>query len=113
MGAIPVRAISETVDLFPFVAGSANDAHGNPVPSFAASVEVGIWRFDPGGTSEPRLPGQDRVITEPTIYLPVAGIGANDHVSVRGKRYEVVGNPADWRNGDFAGLVVGLRLVEG
>jgi len=112
VGAVPVRTTTETVDHYVFEAGD-DDAHGNPTESFAEPVPVDIWRFDPGGTSEPRLPGQARVITEPTIFLPVVEIGPQDQIDVRGKRYEVVGDPAEWRNGDFTGLVVELRRVEG
>jgi len=107
-----VRTVTETVDHYVFTSGG-DDAHGNPTESFAAAVSVDIWRFNPGGTSEPNLPGQARVITQPTIYLPPADIGPHDEIEVRGIRYEVVGTPADWINGDFAGLVIELRRVEG
>ena len=107
-----MRTVTETVDHYAFTTGD-DDTHGNPSESFADPVSVDIWRFAPGGTSEPLLPGQQRVITQPTIYLPTADIGPHDEIEVRGTRYEVVGDPADWRNGDFAGLVIELRRVEG
>lgn len=106
------RSITETVLWHAHEAG-ATDLHGNPVDSWSAGSSVGIWRFSPGGTSEPLRPGQDRVITEPTIYLPPASIGAHDRVTVRGRLYEVAGDPADWVDGSFQGWVIELRKVDG
>lgn len=108
------RRISEYVQREAFIAGST-DAHGNPSESWAPAVEVGIYAFDPGSTSEPRE-GGDRVIVEPTIYAPSAALfGARDRVTARGKTYEVEGETREWRHpvGFRPGNVLTLRRVEG
>ena len=106
------RTITETILWHARVDGP-DDSHGNPTATWADPAELGIWRFAPGGSSEPRIPGQDRVITEPTIYLPSNNIGPDDEVTVRSRRYAVEGGPADWVNGSFTGFVIGLRRVDG
>src|SRR5690606_255028 len=87
---------SETVRWEAFQLG-AEDAHGNPTESWADPVEKDILAFDPGSTSEPTLPGHDRVVVEPTIYAPSGVVmGARDRVSVRGVLYEVEGVTREW-----------------
>jgi hypothetical protein len=108
------RRISETVQHLPFVEG-AEDAHGNPAETWADPVDVGIYAFDPGSSSEPR-DGQDRVIVAPTIYMPDDVVfGSRDRVVVRGKTYEVDGETREWRHPSFPfrGNVATLRRVEG
>ena len=110
-----MRRISETVQWAAFQAG-VEDSQGNEVEAWAVAVPVGVYAFDPGSTSEPRLPGQDRVIVEPTIYMPQASIfGAHDLVTVRGLLHEVVGVTREWRhpNGQVKGNVATLRRVDG
>lgn len=110
-----MRQVSEYVQHAVFVAG-ARDAHGNPTESWAPPVEVGVYAFDPGSSSEPREPGADRVIVEPTIYLPTGTVfGARDRVTARGLLYEVDGDTREWRHpgGIQKGNVATLRRVEG
>lgn len=83
---------------------------------WAEPEPLGIWVFDPGGSHEPLIPGQQRVITEPTIYLPYgSGIGAYDKCVVRGKTYLVEGDPAVWGNPEREprGDKVTLKRVDG
>lgn len=109
------RVISEYVDHQGFAAGAV-DAHGNPVESWSPPVEVGVYAFDPGSTSEPRE-GQDRVIVEPTAYLPADVVfGSRDRVTARGLLYEVDGVTREWVHPTDAtrrANVVTLRRVEG
>lgn len=110
-----MRRISETV-LWAAFEGEEEDSQGNEVESWAAAVPVGIYAFDPGSTSEPRRPGQDRVIVEPTIYMPQAAVfGPHDLVTARDLLYEVEGVTREWRhpNGQIKGNVVTLRRVDG
>lgn len=107
--------ITETVQHEAFQAG-ATDAHGNPVESWAPAVAVGIYAFDPGSTAEPREPGHDRVIVEPTLYMPSPVVlGARDRVTARGLLYEVEGGTREWRHPSLgpSGNVATLRRVEG
>lgn len=107
------RRITETVQHMVFAAG-VEDAHGNPVDSWAPPVPVGVYVFDPGSVSEPRLPGQDRVIVEPTIYSPSdVSFAAQDKVTARAKTYQVEGGSREWVSDNFSGNVTTLRLVEG
>lgn len=109
-----MRRISEYVSLTAPVEG-VEDAHGNVSDSWAPPVEVGIYAFDPGSTSEPRE-GGDRVVVEPTVYMPAAVIfNPHDRVTVRGVVHEVEGVTREWRhpNGRRKGNVVTLRAVSG
>lgn len=106
---------SETVAYAAFQSGT-EDAHGNPVESWADPVDVDVLAFDPGSTSEPRLPGQDRVVIEPTLYVPTDVVmGSRDRVTARGLLYEVDGATREWSHPELSpsGNVITLRRVEG
>lgn len=109
------RQISEQVDHGVFEAG-AEDATGNPVESWAELVSVGVYAFDPGSTSEPR-DGNDRVIVEPTVYMPATVVfGHRDVVWARGERYEVDGDTREWvhpTDSTRRANVATLRRVDG
>jgi hypothetical protein len=110
-----MRRISETVQRKVHSFGT-KDAHGNKADVWANPVDVGVYAFDPGTTTEPRLPGQQRVITTPTLYFPTGTVFApKDRVIARGKEYEVDGETEEWRhpNGVDEGNVVALRRVTG
>jgi hypothetical protein len=109
------RPISEYVEHSVYVAG-AEDAHGNATESWGDPATVGVFAFDPGSTSEPREPGHDRVIVEPTLYVPPDVVfGPHDRVAARGRVYEVEGETREWRHPDGSrkGNVVTLRRVDG
>jgi hypothetical protein len=109
------RVISEQVLWQPYEVG-ATDTHGNPVGSWRDPEIVGIYAFDPGSSSEPREPGGDRVVVEPTLYMPAdVVLGARDRVTARGDVYEVDGETRKWLHPDGSqrGNVVTLRRVEG
>ena len=92
------------------------DAHGNATETWGDPVPVGVWAFDPGSSSEPRLPGQERVIAEPTVFWPEGVVfGPHDHVTARGVLYEVEGETREWKHpgGEFSGNVATLRRVRG
>ena len=108
--------MSETVEHVPYV-GLAEDAYGNETESYGSPVTLLGFGFDPGSSSEPRQPGQDRVIVEPTLYGPFnMPFKPKDRVIVRGVTYEVEGVVRQWRNmfsNREAGGVVSLRRVDG
>lgn len=109
------RVVSETVQHAAYQSGS-EDAHGNQVDGWATAVQVGVYAFDPGGSSEPLIPGHDRVITTPTIYAPTSVVfGDRDRVTARGVLYEVEGETRAWvhPDGSQRGNVIGLRRVVG
>lgn len=97
--------------------GGVVDDYGNDTEGYADPVALDGFGFDPGSSSEPRLPGQDRVIVEPTLYGPYSmPFEPRDQVIVRGVVYEVEGVVRRWRNmfsNREAGAVVSLRRVDG
>lgn len=111
-----MRYISETVKHEKYN-GIVKDSRGNEVESWASPVDLGIYAFNPGGTSEPFTPGHDRVVTKPSIYVPSgAVVGAHDKITVRGKPYTVDGDMLDFRNpygGEMDGLTIQLEAVTG
>ena len=111
-----MRRISETVQWERYD-GSGEDSHGNEVESWLPAIDLGIYAFNPGGTDEVVLPGHDRVLATPTIYVPSSRIlSPKDRVAVRGERFEVVGVTRDFRNpfnSSMNGCSVDLRRVEG
>lgn len=109
--------MGEVVQRVPYV-GTVEDAHGNETPSYGAAVSLaGVYGFDPGSSSEPRLAGQSRVIVEPTLYGPYdMPFVPRDRVIVRSQTFEVEGEVRKWRHmrSDVeAGAVVSLRKVSG
>lgn len=106
------RRITEYVSLERYTPG-VEDSHGNSTAGYADPVEVGIWRFSPGGSQEPVTAGHTRVITEPEIYFPGPQLGAQDRVTVRGVLYEVDGEQPEWVNDEFTGCVARLKEVSG
>ncbi|MDQ5863007.1 MAG: hypothetical protein M3536_12175 [Actinomycetota bacterium] len=108
--------MSESVDRIPYV-GAGEDAHGNETQTYGAAVTLTGYGFDPGSSSEPRLPGQGRVIVEPTLYGPYSmPFLPRDRVIVRGVTYEIEGVVRQWKHmftNREAGAVVTLRMVTG
>lgn len=71
-----------------------------------------------GPSEEPLLIAGNPVTVDATLYFWESSpdIKREDRIRVRGKVYEVAGDPADWRNpftGWNAGLVVNLVRGEG
>lgn len=109
--------MGEVVLRVPYV-GAVEDAHGNETASYGAAVAlVGVYGFDPGSSSEPRIAGQQRVIVEPTLYGPYdMPFLPRDRVIVRDQTFEVEGEVRRWRHmrsDRLAGAVVTLRKVSG
>ena len=127
----------ETVT-FESLSTSTTDAHGNPVETYDAPVDIPGCGFDPGGTVETYTPGRDAVVSSPRVFIPSGvfvyegpdlfildvsgdtgaryGVNARDRVTVRGILYEVKGDPADWVNpftGWAPGGVLNLERVAG
>jgi hypothetical protein len=95
----------------------AEDAHGNAVGSWIDAAILNGCAFDPGSTSEPRLPGQDRVIVEPTLYAAYdSPVEPLDRIVVDSLIYEIEGIARRWQNphsGRKLGCVITLRRVDG
>lgn len=93
------------------------DVYGNDTASWSEVALLKGCAFDPGSTSEPRLPGQERVIVEPTLYAAYdSPVEPQDRLIVRDVTYEVDGITRRWENpfsGRQLGCVITLRLVTG
>lgn len=111
-----MRRITEYVDRLPYL-GEVRDADGDWVDAWGPPERVGIFEFAPGGSVEPLLPGQQRVISTPTIYMPYdCPFGPYDKCVIDGVTYQVEGKPAPWkhrRTGREVGSVVNLKEVAG
>ena len=109
--------MGELVQRIPYE-GFSEDAYGNEIAAYGSAVELaGVYGFDPGSSSEPRLAGQERVIVEPTLYGPYdMPFLPRDQALIRGRLYEVEGEVRQWRHmytNREAGAVVSLRRVDG
>lgn len=70
---------------------------------------------EPRPTAEPLQDARNAVTSGFTLYLPAGtSVAPSQRVRVRGEVYEVLGEPADWRLGDWRpGLVVQVERVSG
>jgi hypothetical protein len=103
--------------VFQQLLSGAEDEHGNAVESWEDAAILRGCAFDPRSSSEPRLPGQNRVIVEPTLYAaydsPVEPTG---QVVIDSVTYKVEGVTRRWQNpfsGRKLGCVITLRRVDG
>lgn len=94
----------------------ADDAHGNPVQSWATAVNVpAIW-WSPSST-EPAVAGHDRVQVD--VVLVVASslaVSAHDRFVLDGQEYDVIGFPEDYNHGPYktpGRKPVNLQRVDG
>lgn len=73
--------------------------------------------FNPGQSSEPLQEARNAVTSQPEVYAPFGSdVLSGDRIVVRGKTYDVDGEPADWRSpfsGWSPGMVIVLKRVEG
>lgn len=85
--------------------------------STPAQLAVKGCAFDPAASTEPLEQARNGVLSKPTIYAPAGSdITAHDRLVVRGRTWQVDGDPADYRSpftGWAAGLVVRLKAMEG
>jgi hypothetical protein len=110
----------ETVTRLRF-ANPDGDRYGNPTrPDDAVPAETPLAGavFDPGGSAEPVEAGRTAVITQPTLYFlrQWPDIVPTDQLRVRGRVYDVTGDPGDWRSAygsALGGLVVPLKRADG
>lgn len=86
--------------------------------SSPSSLTIEGCGFDPGGSSLLVEVGRVPVVTKPTVYdFSFADVVLGDRLVVRGKTYDVDGEPASWENSPLTGWspgqVITLKLVEG
>lgn len=80
-------------------------------------LDISGCAFDPGSSIEPLEIGRDAVVTRPTVYAPSgADVLAGDRIVIRGRTWQVDGEPADYRSpfsGWAAGLAIHVKAVSG
>lgn len=80
-------------------------------------LDINGCAFAPGGSEEPLEQGRNAVVTSPTVYAPTgADVEARDRLVIRGRTWDVDGDPADWRHpmtGWMPGVVIPLKEVAG
>lgn len=91
---------------------------GDPVDDWSTTTEVPeLAAVEPRPSSEPVQDARNAVISGFTLYLPAdSTVTAHKKVGVRGQVYDVLGEPALWRNpftGWTPGLVVQVGRTEG
>lgn len=94
----------------------AKDQYGRPTKTWNPATPALAYGFDPGGSYEPFYTGREKVITQPTLYAPYSlTVSAQDRIIIRGKTYEVAGDPAYWEtpSGKEIGVTVPLKKVDG
>lgn len=79
----------------------ADDAHGNPIRSWAAPVDVPTLWWSPSST-EPLLAGHDRVSVDVVMAVDSAlAVSPHDRFVLDSKEYEVIGFPEDYDHGPY------------
>lgn len=85
--------------------------------SSPSSLDIPGCGFNPGQSSEPLQEARNAIQTQPEVYAPTGSdILSGDRVVVRGKTYDVDGEPADWRSpftGWAPGMVIALKRTDG
>lgn len=80
----------------------SDDAHGNPVQSWAAPVDVAALWWSPSST-EPLLAGHDRVSVDVVLVVDSAlSVSPHDRFVLDSKEYEVLGEPEDYDHGPYS-----------
>jgi hypothetical protein len=97
-------------------AGTVTDPYsGETMPDWSTATEVTIdgVAVEPRPSQEPVQDARNAVVSGYTLYLPAgAQIDAQARVRVRGEVYEVLGDPAAWRN-PFTGWEPGVVMQVG
>jgi hypothetical protein len=99
----------------------AKDAHGNPVDSWAAPVDVQVYGYGPRtdvrGSTGSGEPAGTQVLVGLQLLAPKGTvISPQDRIVIDGNEYEVDGEIGDWNNGPFGfepGVVINLKRAEG
>lgn len=111
-------AHGETVAVL--TAGTVADPYsGDDVASWETSTSVNVpgVGVEPRPSQEPTQDARNAVVSGFTLYFPPdTQVSAANKVRVRGNVYDVIGDPADWRNpftGWTPGIVVQVGRTEG
>lgn len=101
-------------------ASLVDDGYGNPVPDWASAVRTSyagcaVAQGTRGG--ETLTGDRDTITSDLAVFMPSgADVVATDRLEIRGREYEVVGEPFDWVSpfsGTAFGTAVYCNRVEG
>lgn len=104
-----------TVGVRAYVEG-ATDAHGNPIDSWAAPVDIDVYAVAPRTSSEPDPARSEVVVGLQVMAPPGTTVDHRSRVVVDGVEYEVEGDVADWTRGPFGfapGVLINLKRTGG
>lgn len=108
-------AHGETVTVLPGSVGT--DADGEPVPDTRTGGDIERCAIAFRYSTEPTARGRNGVIVGLTVFAPFGSdITSTDSLMIRGNRYVVDGEPAEWRSpftGWEPGIEVAARRAEG
>jgi hypothetical protein len=91
-------------------ASPGSDPYGVPLPGTQTSETVDALAVAPRSSGEYNR-FQATVTVGLSVYLPAGtNVDPKDRMIVRGVTYEVVGEPADWRN-PFTGSTPGIEVA--
>ena len=106
--------LAQTIGHAVYQAG-AEDAHGNPVDSWADPVDVAVYGYGP--RTDSTEPGGTQVIVGLEVFAPEGlALSSRDRFVVDGLTYTVEGEVGDWTSGPFGfapGVSFNLKRVEG
>lgn len=101
-------------------AGLVDDGYGNPVRDWSTATRTphegcAVGQGTRGG--EALTGDRDTITSDLAVFMPsAADVVATDRLEIRGREYEVVGVPFDWRSpfsGTAFGTAVYCNRVEG
>lgn len=95
------------------IARSGEDAHGNPVKSWADPVVWPVSAIAPGDMDE-QVAGQDRSDIRVTLFAPAGHPNEpheHDRVVIDGLEYDVDGAVKDWTRGPWSNPFAGVQVV--
>jgi hypothetical protein len=94
-------------------AAGAEDEHGNIEPTWADPVTVACFWWSPSSAEPSSAPtGGDRVTADVVLVVDSAvAVDHRDRFTVDGKRFEVIGLPADYDHGPF-GFAPNRRVID-
>ena len=93
-------------------AGLVDDGYGNQVPdwSTATSTPYEGCAVGQGSRGGEVLADRNVVLSDLVVFMPPgADVVATDRLEIRGRAYEVVGEPFDWRS-PFSGTAFGTAV---
>lgn len=89
--------MGETITIHRATVGAGVDEQGNPNPGTATTITSHGWAVAPSNEAEDQETFGVRPVTGLTLYnRAIVAVLPTDEVTVRGDRYKVAGESAEW-----------------